>query len=289
VITCYSCSISRLILDKLVIGSIIGSNSGTYIGIRKGMVHIMATKTSKAGQTQDTKMRIVSTVPTLSCRAVSMHVLENPIINHRTRMRTLRLGIDIAIPPQYGSIVRNVLTELPYETRFILLRQFSDMVNKTLGELPVSCNDLPGGGTPNLVSINDEERGTEYDQTQDADEEVQILFRDATQLSTKERTKELAKVVTQSLIAYMTRTTERAVRDWISGCAQQPHYEAEKRLLAATTALFILRKAEAPQTIKRWFINSNPNLDDLSPAESIREGNLRSVLRAARAYAVYAY
>ncbi|MDQ6693085.1 MAG: hypothetical protein M3014_01500 [Chloroflexota bacterium] len=139
------------------------------------------------------------------------------------------------------------------------------------------------------LSLGDRVANSEDDPVSEADAEVKALFRRANMLSTGEIVDELGEVLTQSLIAYMTRTTDRTVRDWINGSSQQPRLEAEKRLLAAVTALFILKEEEAPQSIRRWFINANPNLDDLSPAEAIREGCLRSVIRAARAYAVYAY
>src|SRR6476469_3164757 len=147
----------------------------------------MTSKTSKSMKTRDNKMRFLSTLSTRSCRAVSMHVVEDPVIKGPDRDRTLTLAIDMAVPTQYEIMFRDVLTKLPNETRSLLLSQFTDMVNKTLEDLPVLRHELLSDDAPKFDSINEEERGTEYDQVQDADAEVQTLFRNATQLSTQER------------------------------------------------------------------------------------------------------
>ena len=41
---------------------------------------------------------------------------------------------------------------------------------------------------------------------------------------------------------------------------------------------------ESPHTVRAWFLGLNPQLDDESPAQSIREGDFRDVLVAAKAF-----
>jgi hypothetical protein len=46
----------------------------------------------------------------------------------------------------------------------------------------------------------------------------------------------------------------------------------------------MLESAEADATIRAWFMGSNPQLDDMSPAEAIHDGLNRETLAAARAF-----
>jgi hypothetical protein len=41
---------------------------------------------------------------------------------------------------------------------------------------------------------------------------------------------------------------------------------------------------ESDHTIRAWFMGTNPQLDDESPLEAVREGRNREVLAAARAF-----
>ncbi len=46
----------------------------------------------------------------------------------------------------------------------------------------------------------------------------------------------------------------------------------------------MLEPVEADATIRAWFLGSNPQLDDLSPAEALHNGLNRETLAAARAF-----
>jgi hypothetical protein len=41
---------------------------------------------------------------------------------------------------------------------------------------------------------------------------------------------------------------------------------------------------DSSRVVKAWFIGLNPQLDDESPAEAIREGRLKEAMNAARAF-----
>jgi hypothetical protein len=55
-------------------------------------------------------------------------------------------------------------------------------------------------------------------------------------------------------------------------------------LRVAYQVIQTLERKEADATIRAWFMGMNPQLDDLSPAETIREGINREVSAAARAF-----
>lgn len=46
----------------------------------------------------------------------------------------------------------------------------------------------------------------------------------------------------------------------------------------------LLESVESDHTIRAWFIGMNPQLDDTSPTEAIRDGRYREVMGAARAF-----
>jgi hypothetical protein len=88
----------------------------------------------------------------------------------------------------------------------------------------------------------------------------------------------------QKLVAYMTGVEDpKAVGKWGSG-QRNPRPESEERLRAAFQVFRLLTTAESPHTVRAWFVGLNPQLGDESPAAAIREGNLRDVMTAAKAF-----
>lgn len=87
----------------------------------------------------------------------------------------------------------------------------------------------------------------------------------------------------QKLVAYLANAADpKTVGKWAAG--QQPRHEAETKLRAAFQIFHLLQNDESPHTVRAWFIGMNPQLDDLSPAQAIREGRERDALVAAKAY-----
>src|SRR5665213_531483 len=78
------------------------------------------------------------------------------------------------------------------------------------------------------------------------------------------------------------RADPSAVATWAAG--QIPQAEHDKRLRCAYETVQLLITGESPDTVRAWFLGLNPQLDDQSPAQSIREGDLRDVLVAAKAF-----
>lgn len=87
----------------------------------------------------------------------------------------------------------------------------------------------------------------------------------------------------QKLVAYMMGTDARTVGRWASG-DRNPRPENVERLRAAFYIFRLLSEVESNHTIRAWFAGMNPHLGDESPATSLREGSLREVVGAARAF-----
>jgi hypothetical protein len=94
----------------------------------------------------------------------------------------------------------------------------------------------------------------------------------------------LQEALGQKLVAYMAAVSDpKRVGRWAQG-TQAPRDEAERRLRAAFQIFHLLLAEESPHVIRAWFIGMNPQLDDDSPAEVIRDGRLKDALAAAKAF-----
>jgi hypothetical protein len=85
------------------------------------------------------------------------------------------------------------------------------------------------------------------------------------------------------LVAFIVDRDTSTISRWKSG----NHEAAESALLPLRIAYQVtqmLESHEADATIRAWFMGGNPQLDDLSPAEALRDGQNREVLAAARAF-----
>lgn len=94
----------------------------------------------------------------------------------------------------------------------------------------------------------------------------------------------LQETLGQRLVAFMAGVSDpKTVGQWIRG-AQRPRHESEEHLRTAFQVFHLLQDEESPHTVRAWFIGMNPQLDDVSPAEAIHEGELKDVWVAAKAY-----
>lgn len=63
---------------------------------------------------------------------------------------------------------------------------------------------------------------------------------------------------------------------------------APERVAVARQAAEIILQGDGPDTFRAWFIGMNPDLDDISPAELLHDGDIADVgpmvLSAARAH-----
>ena len=85
------------------------------------------------------------------------------------------------------------------------------------------------------------------------------------------------------LVAFIADRDRSTVSRWKQDDANLPD-NASQALRLVYEIFRLLEGEESDHTIRAWFIGINPQLDDESPAEAIRSGNLREVLVAARAF-----
>lgn len=94
----------------------------------------------------------------------------------------------------------------------------------------------------------------------------------------------LQEVLGQKLVAHIAGVSDpRTVARWAAS-ERAPRAEHEQRLRCAYQTFQLLLAKESPHTVRAWFLGLTPQLDDQSPAQSIREGALRDVVVAARAF-----
>ena len=112
----------------------------------------------------------------------------------------------------------------------------------------------------------------------------QQAHRKAVESSTPDVVASLQEVLGQKLVAHIAGVSDpRTVARWAAG-ERAPRAEYEQRLRCAYQTFQLLLAEESPHTVRAWFLGLNPQLDDQSPAQSIRDGQFRDVLVAAKAF-----
>jgi len=98
----------------------------------------------------------------------------------------------------------------------------------------------------------------------------------------------LQEKFSRRLTAYMAGVDNaKTVTRWASGeVSSIRDHEMEQRLRTAYETFLLLANFESVNTVKAWFIGLNPQLDDVAPIDAIREGRLKDVLAAARAFTI---
>lgn len=100
--------------------------------------------------------------------------------------------------------------------------------------------------------------------------------------------KELRELLGARLVAYIAGVREtRTVREWTEGAAvKRP--DIDLRLRAAFHIAAFIAGHDAPSVVQSWFQGLNPQLEDQSPAQLLRDEDLSEVgpqvLAAARAF-----
>ncbi len=95
----------------------------------------------------------------------------------------------------------------------------------------------------------------------------------------------LQDLLSRRLTAYICGVRDaKTVTRWATGEVEGVREESERRLRTAYGIAQLLLQFDSPRVVKAWFIGMNPQLDDVSPSETIREGHLKEALAAARAF-----
>ena len=108
------------------------------------------------------------------------------------------------------------------------------------------------------------------------------VHRNSVEASASDVAAYLQDVLGQTLVAYILKTDRKTVARWASGGS--PRVANERRLRDAYHVFRLLLTQESPHTVRAWFVGLNPQLDDRSPAEALREGQDRDVLVAAKSF-----
>ncbi|MGH3429974.1 MAG: hypothetical protein ACRDQZ_20795 [Mycobacteriales bacterium] len=106
--------------------------------------------------------------------------------------------------------------------------------------------------------------------------------RQSTETSIADIASFLSETLGASLTAHMCGVDRKTRRRWTKGA--KPGEAKERRLRAAYQAFHLLQSRDSQHTVRAWFMGLNPQLDDESPVEAIREDRLRDVNVAARAF-----
>jgi len=95
----------------------------------------------------------------------------------------------------------------------------------------------------------------------------------------------LQDLLGRRLVAYVAGVKgAKTVSRWASGEVGSVRQESEERIRTAYEVAQLLVQFDSPRIVKAWFIGLNPQLDDVSPAETIHEGKLKEAKAAARAF-----
>jgi hypothetical protein len=107
--------------------------------------------------------------------------------------------------------------------------------------------------------------------------------RDSVEVSQTDLVAALNQKLGPQLVAFIVDRTVSTISRWKTGSVDAGE-AALLPLRLAYQVIRLLENAEADATIRAWFMGTNPQLDDMSPAEALREGLNRETMAAARAF-----
>lgn len=109
-------------------------------------------------------------------------------------------------------------------------------------------------------------------------------YQDAVRLSVEDIAGYMQEVLGSKLVAFIAGVKdESAVGQWAAGKRGMSR-STEDRLRAAYQVFAFLQKLDSNHVVRAWFIGMNPQLDDIAPAEALREDRAQDVMAAARAF-----
>lgn len=107
--------------------------------------------------------------------------------------------------------------------------------------------------------------------------------RRATEATIADLVKTLQEVLGRQLVAALAGVDVKTTDRWAEG-QSKPRQESETRLRTAFQIYQLLLSRDSEHTARAWFLGLNPQLDDVSPIEALREGRLREVVVAAKSF-----
>ena len=117
---------------------------------------------------------------------------------------------------------------------------------------------------------------------------AQRIHRESTQASISEIARLLQEVLSRRLTAYVAGVQDgKTVTRWASGeISEIRDFQVEQRLRATYEIVLLMLNFDSPGTIRAWFLGMNPHLDDASPADTVRNGDLQDALQAAWVFGI---
>jgi hypothetical protein len=92
----------------------------------------------------------------------------------------------------------------------------------------------------------------------------------------------LVEAFGRTLVAFIGGVDPKTVDRWAEGTNPRP--EGERRVRTAFQVYQLLLSRESEHTVRAWFIGLNPQLDDISPAQALRDDQTKEVLVAAKSF-----
>ena len=102
---------------------------------------------------------------------------------------------------------------------------------------------------------------------------------------------ELVENLGKALVAFTLDADVSTVGRWARGTSAPKNLDVERRIENFHRAYryLVTEDGHSPERssheVRAWLMGVNPHLDDVAPAEAIRDGDYRAVMAAARAYA----
>jgi hypothetical protein len=96
----------------------------------------------------------------------------------------------------------------------------------------------------------------------------------------------LQEVLSRRLTAYTVGVKDaKTVGRWASGeITEIRNPEVEQRLRDTYAIVELVLSVTSPRVVRAWFLGMNPELDDVSPAQAIHDGDAREAMGAARVF-----
>lgn len=115
-----------------------------------------------------------------------------------------------------------------------------------------------------------------------SDQVRRTAHRDSVRVGQGDLVEALTSKLGTKLVAFIVDRDPSTISRWKAGAEASEASLLPLRI--AYQVVKMLEPVEADATIRAWFLGSNPQLDDLSPAEALHDGLNRETLAAARAF-----
>lgn len=112
---------------------------------------------------------------------------------------------------------------------------------------------------------------------------ARTAHRQSVQIADRDLVNALIEKLGARLLAFMVNRDPSTLSRWKKGEVTIPS-ECSGALRLIYQVFRMLESHESDHTIRAWFMGMNPQLDDMSPSEAVRDGKFREVLGAARAF-----